>query len=689
MAKNLVIVESPAKAKTIGKFLGSNYKVKASVGHIIDLPKSKLGVDIENNFEPGYITIRGKGPILAEIKKEAKKANKVFLATDPDREGEAISWHLANALKLEDNSLCRIEFHEITKDAIKKAIKIPRAVNTNLVDAQQARRVVDRLVGYQISPLLWRKIRKGLSAGRVQSVATKIICDREKDIESFIPQEYWSLEVLTSDENDNKINFKFSGKENEKMDINNEDEMNELLSKLKSNKILISNIEVKERKRKAANPFTTSTLQQEAANKLNFSTKKTMMLAQQLYEGIEVEDIGTVGLISYIRTDSIRISNEAQEKAKEYIDDVIGKEYFKGIKEDNKKKKSKIQDAHEAIRPTLIDKAPEMIKDSLSKDQFKLYKLIWERFISYFIKDAVYENISIKALIGDYDFKASGSKLKFDGFLKVYTFSQPEEIELSHVDKNTILKIKKFNPKQHFTQPPARYNEASLVKYLEEKGIGRPSTYAPIISTILARGYVSKKGNTLFPSELGVIVNEIMETHFKDIVNVKFTAEMEDRLDLIEEGNANWKEVVKDFYEPLNEDIKKAEEEIEEISMEEETDEVCEKCGMPMMIKYGRFGKFMACKNYPDCKNTKPILNKIGVNCPICEEGEVIERKTKKGRSFYGCSSYPKCNFISWNKPTGEICPNCKEKPLVFKSDKKHEYEVCMNKECGYKKIID
>ncbi|AHM56539.1 DNA topoisomerase 1 [Peptoclostridium acidaminophilum DSM 3953] len=684
MAKNLVIVESPAKAKTIGKFLGSNYKVKASVGHVRDLPKSKLGVDIENEFEPQYITIRGKGPTINEIKKEAKKSDRIFLATDPDREGEAISWHLANILKLDEKEACRIEFNEITKDAIKKAIKTPRQIDTDLVDAQQARRVLDRLVGYQISPLLWDKVRKGLSAGRVQSAVTKIICDREKEIDAFEPKEYWTLDITAAKEDGSKIEFKFHGDKENKIEINSEQETNNIIDAINNKELDISQVEKKERKRKAMPSFTTSSLQQEAASRLNFTTKKTMMVAQQLYEGIDVKGEGNVGLVTYIRTDSTRISDEAVDKAKEYIVSEIGEKYFKGF-EKSKSKAKKVQDAHEAIRPTYIDKTPDSIKDSLSSDQYKLYKLIWERYTASLMKDSIYDGMSVLADAGGYSFKATGSKLKFDGFLKVYSFAKQEDTILPDVSVGEKLSIVETMPKQHFTQPPPRYSEASLVKTLEELGIGRPSTYAPTISTILARGYVEKQGSALKPSELGVLINEIMEKNFDYIVDVKFTADMESKLDLIEEGKLKWKSIISEFYGPLKVSIEKAEETIEKISMDEETDEICDKCGANMLIKYGRFGRFLACKNYPECKSTKPLLNKTGLACPKCKEGDLVERRSKRGRFFYGCSRYPECDFVSWDKPTGEMCPECGEF-LVEKYTKKETKIKCSNKECGYVK---
>ena len=682
MSKSLVIVESPAKAKTIGKYLGKNYTVKASVGHVRDLPKSKLGVEIENNFEPQYITIRGKGPVINEIKKEAKKADKIYLATDPDREGEAISWHLLNILNLSEDEAVRIEFHEITKDAIKKAIKNPRKIDKDLVDAQQARRVVDRLVGYKISPLLWDKVRKGLSAGRVQSVATKIICDREKEIEAFIPEEYWTLDLECTTESGESVVFKLYGNEEGKLEITNKEDMDEVLKGISRKNLKVITIEKKDRKKSPPKPFTTSSLQQEAANKLGFATKKTMMIAQQLYEGIDIKGEGTTGLISYIRTDSYRLSDEALGAGKTFIEENLGKEYYKGYSFQGKKGK-KVQDAHEAIRPTFTDKTPENIKESLTKDQFLLYKLIWERFVGAMMSDAIFENHTITAQIGDYIFKATGSRNKFEGYQKIYTFAKSEDKELPDLKENDDLKIDKKDPKQHFTQPPARYTEASLVKILEELGIGRPSTYVPTIGTILAREYVEKKGTSLHPTELGFIVTEIMEENFKMFVDIDFTASMEDHLDHIEEGEIEWKSVVSDFYAPLEKAIEEAEERITKIIMEEMTDELCEECGSNMVVKYGRFGKFLACKNYPECKHTRPILNKIGMKCPKCEEGEVIIRSSKKGRVFFGCSSFPKCNFVSWDRPIEEKCPECGSY-MVHKKNKSGEKKVCSNKECGF-----
>lgn len=690
MAKILVIVESPAKAKTIEKFLGkSHYTVKASVGHVRDLPKSKLGIDIENNFEPGYINIRGKGDLIKDLKKSAKKASKVYLATDPDREGEAISWHLEHILGIENDEPCRIEFNEITKDAIRKAIKNPRKINLDLVDAQQARRVIDRLLGYQISPVLWQKLRKGLSAGRVQSVTTKLICDREKEINAFEPVEYWTIDAKSESKTGEDIDFKLSAIDGKKAEIHNEEEVNKILEIIENKDLHVVKIESKKRKKSAPKPFTTSVLQQEGVNRLGFSTKKTMMIAQELYEGIDVKGEGTVGLISYIRTDSNRISEEAKGKAEVFIKETLGNEYYKEEKKSSEKKSSKkVQDAHEAIRPTSVDRTPDSIKDSLSKDQYKLYNLIWRRFVASQMSDSEFELMNVECQIENYTFKATGSKMIFDGYTKVYNFYDREDRILPEISEGDDLKVKGIFPEQHFTQPPARYTEASLVKTLEELGIGRPSTYAPTIATILNREYVEKSGSSLQPTELGILVTEILEANFAKLMDVDFTAKLENELDTIEEGEANWKEVVKESYEPFEEAIKEALENIEKVNMDVETDEICELCGSNMVIKYGRFGKFMACKNYPECKNTKPIVNKIGVKCPKCGEGEIIVRKTKKGRAFYGCSKYPDCDFIEWNKPVEEVCPECGSY-MTEKVSKKGKKHICSNKECGFEKTIE
>lgn len=692
MAKNLVVVESPAKAKTIEKFLGKkNYTVKASVGHIRDLPKSKLGIDVENNFEPQYITIRGKGDIVSELKKEAKKADKIFLATDPDREGEAISWHLANLLKIEEDKAYRIEFNEITKEAVTKAIKSPRKINMDIVDAQQARRVIDRLVGYKISPILWSKVRKGLSAGRVQSVATKIIRDRENEINAFIPEEYWNIELDVRGEDKKTAKFKYygqktSGNKLRKNELKNKEQTDKILNEIENKNIVIDSIEIKERKRSAPKPFTTSLLQQEAGSKISFPTKKTMSIAQQLYEGVDVKGSGTLGLITYIRTDSQRISEEAQEHAKEFILESYGSAYFKKYVNQASKGK-KIQDAHECIRPTYINMTPDSIKDSLSKDQYKLYKLVWERFVACQMSDAKFDSQNIQGSISESVFKATGSIMKFDGFLKVYTYAKTEENELPEFELLKEYAVKKTSGTQHFTQPPARYTESTLVKILEEKGIGRPSTYAPTIATILARGYIQKKDNALFLTELGDIVTTIMEENFANIVDIDFTAEMETELDMVEEGKERWKDIIARFYPDFAESVRVAEETLEKIQMQvEETDEICELCGSNMVIRHGRFGKFMACKNYPECKNTKPILERIGIKCPVCKDGDVIVRKTKKGRDFYGCSRFPECRFVSWNRPTGEMCELCGSYKIE-KITKNSKHELCSNKDCPDSKV--
>nr|WP_297396837.1 type I DNA topoisomerase [uncultured Peptostreptococcus sp.] len=681
MPKALVIVESPAKAKTIEKFLGKNhYVVKASVGHIRDLPKSRLGVDIDNNFEPEYINIRGKGPVIKDLKKEAKKATKVYLATDPDREGEAISWHLSYILGIDPESQCRIEFNEITKDTIKKAIKKPRQINIDLVDAQQARRVLDRLLGYQISPILWQKIRRGLSAGRVQSVTTKLVCAREKEIEAFVPVEYWSLDLI-SEVDGCPVEFSFYGLDGQKLDLENEDQVNDIIEKIKGSSILIKKIDTRTRKRTTVKPFTTSMLQQEAVNRLGFTTRKTMKIAQELYEGVDIKGEGTVGLISYIRTDSQRLSEEAKLSAKDFILDSYGQKYHSESKEKKAKGKSNSQDAHEAIRPTSVYRHPDDIKESLSKDQYKLYNLIWRRFVASQMSDALYENLSIEAQIDQYIFKASGSKQIFDGFTKVYNFYEREDKILPEIQVGDRFDVKEIDPQQHFTQPPARYTEASLVKTLEELGIGRPSTYAPTIGTILNRGYVEKEGASIKPTELGNIVTDILEENFEMLTDVDYTAQMESRLDQIEEGSEDWKHVVSESYAPLASSIKEAIENIEKINMDIETDEICELCGSNMVIKHGRFGKFMACKNYPECKNTKPIVEKIGVKCPKCGDGDIIVRKSKRGRVFYGCSNYPDCDFVEWKKPNGEVCPECGSY-MVEKVTKKESKSVCSNKDC-------
>ncbi|MBU5437719.1 type I DNA topoisomerase [Tissierella sp. MSJ-40] len=688
MQKNLVIVESPAKAKTIGKFLGKNYKVTASVGHVRDLPKSSLGIDIDNDFEPKYITIRGKGPVIKELKDEAKKAKKIFLATDPDREGEAISWHLSHILGIDEAERVRVEFNEITKDAIANAMKKPRMIDRNLVDAQQARRVLDRLVGYKISPLLWRKIKKGLSAGRVQSVTVKLICDREKEIQDFIPEEYWSIKALLNKEN-NKFEASFFGKnidgKDEKIELKSKKDVDEVLNNIDEKNFLVKEVKKGMKKRNPYPPYTTSTLQQDASKKLGFTTKKTMMVAQQLYEGIDIKGEGTVGLITYIRTDSTRVSNEAINLARSFIEDNFGNSYTNGGKNYANKSKKETQDAHEGIRPTSILRKPDDIKNSLTKDQYKLYKLIWDRFIGSQMVPANYETLSVKIVSNGYLFRASGSKLIFDGFLKVYTTIDEEEkdLEIPLLKEGDKVNVKEIKPNQHFTQPPPRYTEASLIKTLEELGIGRPSTFSPTISTILAREYVNLDKKSFVPTELGILVNDLLKEYFNDIVNEEFTAELEEKLDGVAEGEFPWNLVVGDFYKDFSVVLKKAEDEIDKIEIEEEvTDVICEKCGRNMVVKYGRFGKFLACPGYPECKNTKAIVDELNIKCPVCD-GNIVKRKSKKGRIFYGCSNYPNCNFLSWDEPIEEKCPKCGG-IMTIKKNKKENIKKCINKDCGY-----
>lgn len=687
MGQKLVIVESPAKAKTIGKYLGKNYVVKASMGHIIDLPKSQLGVDIENNYNPRYITIRGKGDLLNELRKEAKKSEQVFLATDPDREGEAISWHLAEALKISEGDKCRIEFNEITKNAIKAAIKSPRQINMGLVDAQQARRVLDRLVGYKISPILWKKVKWGLSAGRVQSVALHMICNREDEIQKFEPKEYWTIDCeLLSEKSNKSFNVKLHSKNNKKLEINNEAESKEIKSDLLKGNFIVSEVKLSTKNRKPLPPFTTSTFQQDSYKKLNYSTKKSMSIAQQLYEGIDIKGHGTIGLITYMRTDSVRISKEAQDSAKEYITSLFGSNYIPNTERTYKGKKN-IQDAHEAIRPTYVDLDPEQLKDSLKPEQYKVYSLIWKRFIASQMSDCILNTVNINVENGAYTLKASGSNIEFEGFMKVYDYTLDEDEEstrLPELATGQLLQNKNVYPKQHFTQPPARYSEATLVKTLEENGIGRPSTYAPIVSTLLERKYVEREKKTLIPTELGFIVNNIVSEYFKKIVDVEFTAEMENKLDYIEEGKEDWKQVVKEFFTPLIEIIELAEKEIAKITIEDKpTDIKCDKCGKFMVVKHGRFGDFLACPGYPECKNTKPMLDEIDVNCPLCN-GKVIVRKSKRGRKFYGCGNYPECKFVSWFEPSDKKCPKCNSFMIKKQNKTKGNFIECSNKECKH-----
>ena len=682
MAKYLGIVESPAKVKTIKKFLGANYEVAASNGHVRDLPKSQLGIDVEHDYEPKYITIRGKGDILANLRKEVKKAEKIYLATDPDREGEAISWHLMAALKLEGKKVYRITFNEITKNAVKESLKNAREINMNLVDAQQARRVLDRMVGYRISPLLWAKIKRGLSAGRVQSVALRLICDREEEINAFIPEEYWSLDVNLKIEGEKKpITAKYYGTEEGRQSITSKEQADAVMASLEGVQYRVAEVKKGERMKKAPLPFTTSTLQQEASKVLNFSTQKTMRLAQQLYEGVDIKGEGTVGLITYLRTDSTRVSEEAELQAADFIKSRYGEEY-QSEKSAEKKTGQKIQDAHEAIRPTDINRLPALVKDELPRDLFRLYQLIWKRFTASRMSGARYETTSVKIQATEHIFTLSASRLLFDGFMSVYMQEEDKEEENSlakELDKDSRLEYLSFDPRQHFTQPPAHYTEASLVKTLEELGIGRPSTYAPTITTILARRYVVKENKNLYVTELGEVVNNMMKEAFPSIVDVNFTANMEALLDGVEEGTVKWKTIVSNFYPDLEEAVKNAEKELEEVTIEDEvSDEVCELCGRHMVIKYGPHGRFLACPGFPECRNTKPYFEKIGVACPKCG-GDIVLKKTKKGRKYYGCINNPECDFMVWQKPSGEKCPKCGDM-LLEKGNKL----VCMNEQCGY-----
>lgn len=686
MSDFLVIVESPAKAKTIERYLGKKYKVKASMGHLIDLPKSQMGIDTKNNFNPKYITIRGKGPVLKELKTAAKKAKKVYLAADPDREGEAIAWHLAKSLDVDVHSDCRVVFNEITKDAIKESFKHPRAINMDLVDAQQARRALDRLVGYNISPLLWKKVKKGLSAGRVQSVALRMIIDREKEIAAFVPEEYWTIgaEFLKGK---SAFEASFYGMGKEKAELKSEEDVKNILKQVKGNKFTVASVTKKERKRHPAPPFITSSLQQEAARKLNFRAKKTMMLAQQLYEGIDLGKEGTVGLITYMRTDSTRISEVAQGEAREYITNEYG-ETFIQTEARKEKKQSNAQDAHEAIRPTSTMKVPETIKEFLSRDQYRLYKLIWERFVASQMASAIMDTMSVDLKNGDVTFRATGSKVKFPGFMKVYVEGSDDQVEekdkfLPDLKEGDEVTKKDIEPKQHFTQPPPRYTEARLVRTLEEMGIGRPSTYAPTLDTIQKRGYVSLDNKRFVPTELGEVIHELMLEFFPEILDLEFTAKMEQNLDNIEDGKINWVKVIDEFYRDFEKNLEVAEKEMQEIEIKDEpAGEDCDQCGSPMVFKMGRYGKFMACSNFPECRNTKAIVKEIGVKCPKCEEGNIIERKSKKRRIFFGCDRFPECDFLSWDKPLARKCPKC-ENMLVEKKLKKGVQVQCT--ECDYK----
>lgn len=685
MAKYLVIVESPAKVKTIKKFLGSNYEVMASQGHVRDLPKSQMGVDVEHDFEPKYITIRGKGEILAALRKEVKKADKVYLATDPDREGEAISWHLSKALKLEDKDIYRITFNEITKSAVKAAIKDARKIDMNLVDAQQARRVLDRVVGYSISPVLWAKIKRGLSAGRVQSVALRIICDRENEIDAFIPDEYWTMDATLKVKGEKKpIVAKFHGDVNGKIDIKNKEQMETIKKEVENSTFAVDSVKKGEKVKKAPLPFTTSTLQQEASKTLNFATAKTMRIAQQLYEGVDVEGRGTIGVITYLRTDSTRVADEAKEASEQYIAANYGEKYLphSGLR---KKDDKKIQDAHEAIRPTDIALTPVMIKDSLSRDQFRLYQLIWKRFTASQMAEAIYETTSVKIAAGDYRFSIAASKITFDGFMSVYRSDDDKDEPnalVKGIDEDSHLTLEGVEGVQHFTQPPAHFTEASLVKALEELGIGRPSTYAPTISTIIARHYIAKEQKNLYVTELGRAVDDAMIKAFPQIVDVNFTANMESLLDGVADGDVKWKEIIKNFYPDLKESVDSAEKELENVKIEDEvTDVICDKCGRNMVIKYGPHGKFLGCPGFPECHNTKPYLEKIRVKCPKCGK-DIILKKTKKGRMFYGCEGYPECDFMTWQRPSDKKCPKCGGYMLI-----KGNKLVCGDENCGY--ILD
>ena len=682
MAKNLVIVESPTKVKTIRKFLGRNYAVEASGGHVRDLPKSQMGVDIEHDFEPKYITIRGKGELLAGLRKEVKKADKIYLATDPDREGEAISWHLTKALKLEDKDFKRITFNEITKNAVKAGLKNPRDIDMDLVDAQQARRVLDRVVGYEISPLLWAKVKRGLSAGRVQSVALRIICDREEEIDAFIPEEYYTLDAVLSVKGEKApVVAKFYGNRDGKLDISDKASLDEIIKACEKEKFQITSVKKSRRERKSPLPFTTSTMQQEASKALNFSIQKTMRIAQQLYEGIDVAGRGTVGLITYLRTDSTRISTEAAQLAREQIAQNFGEGYV-GKKAKSGGSAVNVQDAHEAIRAADVTLVPSEIKASLSRDQFKLYQLIWRRYVASQMSEAVYETTSVKIAAGEHVFSLSASNRVFDGYMAVYVSADETEEKdetLGGLDENSELTLDHFDEKQHFTQPPAHYTEASLVHALEELGIGRPSTYSPTITTIIKRRYVTKEGRNLFVTELGSVVNAIMKESFPNIVDLNFTARMEAELDSVEEGKIEWKNIIREFYPQLDSSVKKAENELEKVQIEDEvTDIICENCGRNMVVKYGPHGKFLACPGFPECRNTKPYLEKIGVSCPKCGK-EIVARKTKKGRVFYGCEDYPDCDFMSWPRPVAKKCPRCGGY-MVQKGKK----IACADRECGY-----
>lgn len=689
MAKTLVIVESPAKAKSLGKFLGKKFTVKASMGHVRDLPKSQFGVDVEERFKPKYITIRGKGDIIKELKSATKKADRVLLASDPDREGEAIAWHLANVLDIKESTPCRIEFNEITKQAVQNAVKHPRRVDLRKVDAQQARRVLDRLVGYNLSPLLWRKVKKGLSAGRVQSVAMRLICDREEEIQAFVPEEYWSVLAKLIKGKNSGFEAKLHKIDGAKAQIPDETHANQILSDLQGETFQVINVNRREKKRQPSAPFTTSSMQQEAYRKLNFTARKTMMVAQQLYEGLDLGKEGPVGLVTYIRTDSTRVSETAEQEAEEFIKERYGAEYVPAEKR-RTAPKGRAQDAHEAIRPTYVIKEPDLIKQFLTRDQYKLYRLIWERFVASQMSPAIIDTTSVDIQAGKYIFRATGSIVKFPGFMQVYIEGRDDGVEqnetktLPELNQGDKLKLRSLIPKQHFTQPPPRYTDATLIKTLEEKGVGRPSTYAPIVDTILKRGYIVRENKNFYPTELGLVVVDLLKKYFHDIIDVEFTADLEQKLDSIEEGDVNWVNIIEDFYAPFRELLSVAEKEIEQIKVEDEvTEEICEHCGRNLVVKMGRYGKFLACPGFPECRNAKPLLEPTGVSCPECT-GELVLRRSKKGRKFYGCSNYPDCEFVVWDQPTKRKCPECASM-MVIKESKSGKIYRCINKECGGK----
>ena len=688
-AKKLLIVESPAKAGTIKKYLGSDYTVMATVGHIIDLPKSQLGVDVDNDFEPKYITIRGKGDLLTKLKREAKNASKVYLATDPDREGEAISWHLANALSIDPSSACRVTFNEVTKSAVKAAIKSPRSIDMDLVDAQQARRVLDRVVGYKLSPILWEKVKKGLSAGRVQSVATRLICDREEDIQNFVPKEYWTIEALLTDPKSKKsFEAKYYGTGGKEVELDDKAKADAVIDEVSREAFIISKIKHADMQKNPPPPFTTSTMQQDASRKINFSSYKTMQTAQGLYEGVNLGTSlgGTVGLITYMRTDSLRISAEARSDVSGYITDTYGREMLRNREF---KTKNNAQDAHEAIRPTSVRLTPQLVREKLTPDQYKLYKLIWERFVASQMASAVYDTTTVTVTAGKHEFRASGSAIKFKGFTVLYTegsdTAEEKAKKLPTLEENTEVNLKSIEGNQHFTQPPARFSEATLVRELEERGIGRPSTYAPTITTIISRGYVARNKKQLLPTELGMITTDILKNNFEDIVDVEFTAGMEEQLDLVAEGKTEWKHVLSEFYPDFADNLEKAKAAVEKIKIkDEESDVVCDKCGRKMVYKIGKFGKFLACPGYPECKNTMAIKKGTGVECPKCGK-ELVEKSSKRGRVFYGCEGFPKCDFMTWDKPLSkEKCPDCGG--ILLKKQGRNAKIYCQNEKCSYER---